>query len=398
MKKLLSLLSAAALSFALVPRLHASALSGGAFLPVEAAREYFGDEIQGSYYTSSGRQTVSFRYYGTDTFPLLFGYDDSLSYYDQDIYDYITSATFIIYSAELPGVINDPTQIILDIEPTYSIFDTTKIISCIGASGTYYSPDAYISASWDWYFHGESHHFESPENTFGYGMRCRSNFGEVEYNLVPAVLTSSSATSGYSVRGVFPVADSTCYVAIGCPFLSAGSTAGTGSLPAGSGTTTISGSSPSGSNVDMSETNGILDAIRSGISGLAQSILDGLVFLFVPREGFFDSLLDQMRARFSWYTSIENAFNAIRDSFSGSDFNSPPNVSVVGDNRTFFGAPIGSFSAPALVLDWFTAHRAAARTVQSAFMWLFFLLRIYKHLPAIIAGNEGALDESGGDE
>lgn len=271
-----------------VKPVRASALSGGAFLPVNAAREYFGDEIQGTYYTSSGRQTATFRYYGTDTFPYLFGYDNSLSYYDQDIYDYITSATFVIYSADLSGIINDPTQIVLDIEPTYSIFDTTKIISCIGASGTYYSPDAYISASWDWYFHGENVHFESPRNTFGYGMRCTSSYGQVEYNLVPAVLTSTSATSGYSVRGVFPVADSTCYVAIGCPFVSAGSSAGTGT-PVTTTASSSSSSSQGGTSVDLDETNGLLGGIIDAVVNLGDIIIDGVSGLFVPEEGVLES-------------------------------------------------------------------------------------------------------------
>lgn len=271
----------------LVKPVNVYALSGGAFLPVDAARVYFGDEIQGTYYTSSGRQTATFRYYGVDTFPLLFGYDDSLTDYNQDIYDYITTANFIIYSADLTGIVNDPTQIVLDIEPTYSIFDTTKIISCIGASGTYYSPEAYISASWDWYFHGENMHFESPQNTFGYGMRCTSSYGQVEYNLVPAVLSSSSATSGYSVRGVFPVADSTCYVCIGCPFVSAGSSAGTGTII----TTTASSSAPSqgGTNVDLDETNGLLGGIIDAVVNLGDFIVDGVSGLFVPEEGILES-------------------------------------------------------------------------------------------------------------
>lgn len=46
--------------------------------------------------------------------------------------------------------------------------------------------------------------------------------------------------------------------------------------------------------VDMSETNGLLDQIKQGISGLAQSILDGLKGLFVPSDNFLEAFKSDM--------------------------------------------------------------------------------------------------------
>ncbi len=47
-------------------------------------------------------------------------------------------------------------------------------------------------------------------------------------------------------------------------------------------------------NVDMTETNGLLDQIKDGISGLAQSILDGLKNLFIPSDDFLDQFTADM--------------------------------------------------------------------------------------------------------
>lgn len=269
----------------------AHALSGGTYLTTEAARAYFGDSIDCTYYTSSGRQNATFRYYGTDTFNDLPGYSSVLQDYNADTFTYITNAQFLVYSAELSGVVNDPTQIVVDLEPQYSIFDTSQIHCCIGLAGTNYSTSAYISASWDWYFAGDTVHSEAPLNEYGYGLRASSHNTLTWYNLVPVNLASQSTTSGYSIRAVFPVADQQCYLIIGCPYVSLGSSgeSGIGSLSSGSGTTTSSGSS--GSGPDMSETNGLLGGILDWLSGFG----DWFIGLFIPDQDFFESWIDAMQ-------------------------------------------------------------------------------------------------------
>ena len=361
----------------------AEALTGGAFLSVEASRQYFGDEISGYYHTANGQQSCTFRYYGTDNFPILFGYDSSLSNYDPDIYDYITSANFLIYSCDLTGIVNDPTQIVLDISPTYSSFDTTKIVSCVGASGTYYSPEAYISASWDWYFQGQSLHFESPTNTFGYGMRCTSYYLETEFNLVPASMSSNATTSGYSVRAVFPVADSTCYVCIGCPFVSAGSSGGTG----GSFTTvssTSSSSSGSGS-PEMEETNGLLGSILNWLSGFGQMILG----LFIPDSDFLETWCEAMKALLEDH--LGGAYDAIE-------------MMIDLIESLYHPSTVGSISCPTmnlpggLVLGGWTLdlkyNNAGMNTLYTALAWIidflatcFFLNSCRKKVEIILNPN-----------
>lgn len=59
-------------------------------------------------------------------------------------------------------------------------------------------------------------------------------------------------------------------------------------------TTAPSGSGDINVNVDMTETNGLLDRILAAIQGIAQSILDGIKGLFIPDDDFMDGFKDNM--------------------------------------------------------------------------------------------------------
>lgn len=59
-------------------------------------------------------------------------------------------------------------------------------------------------------------------------------------------------------------------------------------------TTTPSGSGDINVNVDMTETNGLLDRILAAIQGIAESILDGIKGLFIPDDDFMDGFKDDM--------------------------------------------------------------------------------------------------------
>ena len=359
-----------ALPFALQPLragftsgVDAHALSGGTYLPEAAARSYFGDEIECSYYTSSGRQNATFRYYGTDTFDSIPGYPEYIDgqlnpEYNSDTVTYCTNAHFLVYSAELTGIVNDPTQIVVDIQPQYSIFDTSQIHCCIGLAGTNYSTAAYISASWDWYFSGNTEHCEAPSNEFGFGLRASSHTTQTWYNLVPVNLDSQSTTSGYSIRAVFPVADQQCYLIIGCPYVSLGSSgeSGIGSLSSGSGTTTSS-SSGSGGN-DMQETNGLLGGILDAISGIG----DMLLGLFIPDDDFLQNWIDSMDELLHDHLGgLYEAIDEITDMFdsfdsivaSGSFHVDGCNIPLAGSTLTLgnWDVPLKTNALPSIFYD-----------------------------------------------
>lgn len=317
-------------------------MSGGTYLTTEAALSYFGDEIPVTYHTSDGNVETVFRYYGSDTFPNIPAYSSSLSDYDADYQAYVSNAQFLLYTADLTGIINDPTQITVDLAPQYSIFNTNQIVCCIGLSGTNYSPDAYVSASWDWYYNGQTEHFESPTNEYGYGLRAQSQSLNHWFNIVPVKMQSQNTASGYSIRSVFPVGQQSCYLCIGCPYVSLGSSGESGISGIQTGTTVTTSTVNGGASVDLGETNGLLGGIIDAVVNLGDFIVDGVSGLFVPEEGFIESFENDLA-------------ELLQDTFGGIDNDMLINVIAdllahgATESVTFpaINVPLTNFSTPA---------------------------------------------------
>lgn len=147
-------------------------------------------------------------------------------------------------------------------------------------------------------------------------------------------------------------------------------------------------------NVDLTETHSILGGISNFLSdiwesirGVPGSILSGIQAIFVPEDGYFDSKVAQVKAKFSWYEDIVDAWTEFKTALNGISADTPPSITLSLDNRTFFGRPIGSGSGTALVLDWMYTYRNTIRNLLSAFMWIFFIWRLYCHIPNIISGS-----------
>ena len=391
MKRLLCFLTFFSISLFLFSdlHLHAHALSGGRLMDTTEALQVFGSTFEITYYNGSDYVSSTATYTGgTRTL------QDSVGQYP-------AGAECLQYTAPVTNLSINPAYITLQINPQYSIFDTTQLHTAIFVYSTSSAAcPPYQTPDWRWTISGSESIFYG-ELDSEYNIKS-ADVGSDRCFYIPVDFSQQSTFAASSVRCTFcaPVSvyNGYLYFYIAPPYLSSDAFGQNGST---SSVTTVSTSSSSGSggqSVDMTQTNGILSAIQSGINGLAQAILDGLAYLFVPREGYFDGLINQLRARFSWYTSIENAFNALYTSFSNTNFDSPPNLSVHGDGRTFFGTSIGTFDASAFVLDWFSSNRSTARAIQSSFMWLFFLLRTYKHLPSILAGNSTGDGDGGGDD
>ena len=147
-------------------------------------------------------------------------------------------------------------------------------------------------------------------------------------------------------------------------------------------------------NVDLTETHSILGGISNflqsiweSIRSIPQSILNGIQAIFIPEEGYFDDKVAALKDKFSWYSSISSAWSEFYTAFSHISDDSPPSISMTLDNRSYFGGSIGTSSSSLLVLDWFVQYRTVIRTLISAFMWIFFLWRVYCHIPNIISGS-----------
>lgn len=174
--------------------------------------------------------------------------------------------------------------------------------------------------------------------------------------------------------------------AITCPTISEDAEIILGSAPSsGSGSGTGTGST--NVYVDMTETNSTLSNIWQTITGIPSAIIDGIQSIFVPEDGYFDTKVAQVKAKFSWYEDIVVSWTEFKTALNGISADTPPSITLSLDNRTFFGQPIGSGSGTALVLDWMYTYRNTIRNLLSAFMWIFFIWRLYCHIPNIIFGS-----------
>lgn len=272
----------------------AAALTNGRYLTPTESRDIFGSEISGKYYNGSEYVDCTFTYNTTAT---LYGVNTAGL-----TGDYLNAnSTYLIYTAQFTA--NTAVQYItVEVQPTYSIFDTTQIHSCIAlsagtsnASSPATPSSTFQSPSWDWIIGGSSVHLENSDTISGGGKKAGIDFKlnsvHTWFSFVQLDFTSQSSISGYSLAADFygnSAVGGKYYLAIGCPYVDSSSTASNGTFttaPAG-----VSGDINVNVDVDMTETNGLLGTIADLLSGL----LDGIQGLFVPSQNFVINWKDQL--------------------------------------------------------------------------------------------------------
>lgn len=159
-----------------------------------------------------------------------------------------------------------------------------------------------------------------------------------------------------------------------------------------------SGGDPS-VNVDLSETNGllggvkdILSSIGTSISNLAhdisESVISGISSIFVPEEGYLDEKFLAIKEKFSFFEGVRTTVEQLKASMESYSDSNAPAVTVDLGNATsshFNGGGV----VTVLDLSFLSPYRSRIRGIISAFLWLFFIWRVYVHLPGIIGGTGG---------
>lgn len=282
------------------------------------ALQVFGSEITGRYFSSITGDYETF----------------TLSYVNPWVYAYgVHSAgnswtyegdTFLLYSASGLSISSNPQYISLDIQPTYSFFDTEQIHTVIamhsggesaGISTTYQSP------AWDWYFNGSPVHLENADESETVGTHAFIRSDGRAFQYVCADFSSTTATSGYSYRATFSGhSGSYCYLLIGLPYISDSASGATGTF------TTSSGSSGGDTNitvnVDMSETNekidetnGILSTIHSWLSSFFSTLGTTVLSWFMPSQNFLSNwvseIMDTIEEHFSPWPILNERITTI---------------------------------------------------------------------------------------
>lgn len=308
-------------------------------MTVQETRDFIGSSIPFTYYNGSQ-------------------YVDAVATYDSsDICTAETSenpagfpvgATFLRYRFQANNINSSPNYITFRITPTYSIFDTEYLYTCFAVTkytAQNVSSSAYQSPNSDWFISGSNINFANRNETAAdSGSYAYLNFQNLNALYVPIVHRQQNTFSAYAVDfeasgGVANLG----YFYVMCPYVS-------GAAFGQSGTFVTSGGSGGGSSVsgtgtdinvnvdvDMSETNSLLDIIKNGIVGLA----DTLVHVFVPTseqiEDFHSDLVQLLDDTFSGQSETADALDAVKDSISDA---------TPVDYLTFPGVTVGSFSIP----------------------------------------------------
>lgn len=265
------------------------------------ALQVFGSTIECRYPhpSGSGYVTGHFTYSGLHTASIGIHSTSGFSY---------TGGTFLMYTSDFNNVSSSPDYITIDIQPTYSIFNTTQIHSAILLSNVgYVNLQAYDAPFWDWNYNGSSYHLEETgEERVGNNILGYVTSDGINYNYVTCDFDSQNTTSGYSYRagfsGVQPNSGYGFRLLIGLPYVSSGSTGTNGTFSVTSGGSS-GGDTNITVNVDMSETNeelqqqtGILSTISNWLSSFFSTLGNTVLSWFMPSQNFLSN----------WVTRIKN--------------------------------------------------------------------------------------------
>lgn len=356
-------------------------------------RALLGDTITGTYILSGQPNTCTFNYYGSYTSPSVGLNVDLDSVIPTPVG--MSAYDFVIYKCLVPYTnraidsvsINDFYLRFTDyarggvalstfLNDNYPISAWNKIADYPdNYCGSFYALHAndQASASLAGYYGVMYFQFISGFSAF--------NFRPIYYDF-----ENGGSVDSLKFSGIFPNYSSSdnsgvIYLCFICPYIGSGifdsaeiTTTG------GSGSQTIINN-----NVDMTETNGLLGSIISGLTSLGQSILQGIQNIFIPSPGFLDDQLAEIQDSFAWYDDIKQ----IGVDFSGAMENqanaSAPVISI--PTLSSRGHVYTERSEMVLDLSDYQEAVVSVRAILSVLLWIFFLWRLYCRLPDIIHGS-----------
>lgn len=258
--------------------------AGGKYLTSSEALEVFSRDITYKVWTGSEYVTRTSTYSGTKTGVKVYGYlSDQNNTASEITTDFTNPNTlFLQFPLALSDLRNNDNYPALIIDIPFTLTNTDYFYtSCCLLSDT-------ITATgqkpvWNWNVSGSSVDFSSRFSSLNAYADYVKVSGGSPNAFIPVAYTSQTFSDYSSIQIIFPrgSASATRNFYIACPYVSA-----SGGVTAETQTTApVTTSVPTTGtdinvNVDMSETNSILDRIRVSIGGL----IDGIQGLFVPSE------------------------------------------------------------------------------------------------------------------
>lgn len=288
--------------------------SDGHFMTASETLSFIGDSLDVTYYDGSDYRTTTALYQSTLT--------HSLTEVSENPVGFVSAAgvPWLVYTFNPVSINTSPNYITVQLNPTYSIFDTEFLYTCVALSAGSSTPSSiYTSPSCDWYIGGSVTHFANTQNsTSNSGKKAylydNSTFGKIydgQFTYVPVVHSSASSFSAYCMscdfNGNSYGRTLVYYFLVMCPYVSGSASGGSGTFVSGSGGGDIN------VDIDMSETNGILGRIENIMGGL----VDGIKGLFIPSEeditDFKTDISDLLTDTFSGYSEASDYMDQVSD-------------------------------------------------------------------------------------
>lgn len=111
------------------------------------------------------------------------------------------------------------------------------------------------------------------------------------------------------------------------------------------------------------------------------AILDDI---FVPDEESINNLINSVTSKFAFIDQIKLTISSLQDMFS--DTTQLPKMSIpLPENKWFNG------QVTLIDLSWYAPYKQYGDLIISAFIYVFFVWRVYIHLPDIISGTGGSV-------
>ena len=257
---------------------------------------FYGESMQAVYYSQSGYKSVT-----------LHASQNRYSYYlsgtitGQNVPSWLnnTSLRYVVYSAPVSDYSMNPSYLGLDVAPNVHFSDCTalRFAACGYLGGVHVSSASYESSFINIYAGGQLRYenglYVDPDGYYPEIHLSRGG-GNWTNNIVWADYQSDNISDVSLLRvGLNGVRTDIGYLEIYllCPLVNQSATTGTGAITGTTETTVPTG----GSDVDLTETNGLIGRVIQAVQNLANSILDGLKGLFIPDDDFMDGFKNDMQ-------------------------------------------------------------------------------------------------------
>ena len=269
---------------------------------VQETLSLIGSSLPATFYYQGNYVDSTFEYWGTqDVMEIKSGADLPLS----------VGQTCLVYVATQTATAS-PDYVTVQVQPEYSIFDTQAVhmTACLQSTSAV-SSAAYASPSWLWFVSGYGDYIAG--NTFADTngdrrcVRFRQGSADQWATAVAIDYHTNSDFQAYSKRISFYGNTQTNYSDSRYRlYISPLQVSADGSAQSGTFTTATSGGSEGNVtvnvNVDLDETNSLLEDIWEGITDLGGTIWEGITGVFVPSDeavtAFQDSIQETLEDTF----------------------------------------------------------------------------------------------------